>query len=355
MLGNPSESNLKHPINCGENPMHTPVDNHDRTEDPVTNRVTCRQTNTPEERPEVAPLITLMGSDSMDTSIEHNRFTTGAEAVRRRYSRQQLEELLPLLKERDLQILTAIRQCRFFTSQQVCRLIFLGKTPSIANTRAINRNLKKLRELGLIAVVEHTRGGVRGGSSTIVWYLTEAGERLLRLADHDKSERRARVVDPSKRFIRHTLAVAECSMQIREICERHNNLTLEALELEPACWRPYTHIGKVISLKPDLYAQTLCGEYEDRWFIEVDLATESLSAIIEQCRRYHEYYRSGLEQEEFGVFPLTVWIVPSNTRKAALWDMIRKTFNKLAPLFAVITPDELEPLLLQELGKEALC
>ena len=92
-------------------------------------------------------------------------------------------------------------------------------------------------------------------------------------------------------------------MQIREICARHDGLTLEALELEPACWRPYTHIGKVVSLKPDLYAQTLCGEYEDRWFIEVDLATESISAIIDQCRRYHEYYRSGLEQEEFRCSP----------------------------------------------------
>lgn len=355
MLGNPSESNRKQSINHEENPMPTPVNDQKQAEPPVTHRVTCRQTNTPEEKPEAAPFITLMGSGSMDNSIIHNCNASDAESVRRRYSRQQLEELLPLLKERDLQILTAIRQCRFFTSQQVCRLIFLGKAPSIANTRAANRNLKKLRELNLIAVVEHTRGGVRGGSSTIVWYLTEAGERLLRLADHDKSERRARVVDPSKRFIRHTLAVAECSMQIREICERHDNLTLEALELEPACWRPYTHIGKVVSLKPDLYAQTLGGEYEDRWFIEVDLATESLSTIIEQCRRYHEYYRSGLEQEEFGVFPLTVWIVPSNTRKEALRDMIRKTFDKLAPLFAVITPDELESLLLQELGKEALC
>ena len=144
-------------------------------------------------------------------------------------------------------------------------------------------------------------------------------------------------------------------MQIREICERHDGLTLEALELEPACWRPYTHIGKVVSLKPDLYAQTLCGEYEDRWFIEVDLATESISAIIDQCRRYHEYYRFGLEQEEFGVFPLTVWIVPSNARRDALKDAIRKTFDKLAPLFAVITPEELEPLLTQELGRAALC
>ena len=150
MLGNPSERNLKQIINGGENPMHTPVDNHDQAEDPVTHRVTCRQTNTTEQRPEAAPFITLMGSDSMDTSIEHNHNAPGAEPVRRRHSRRQLEELLPSLKERDLQILAAIRQCRFFTSKQVCRLIFLGQKPSIANTRAINRNLKKLRELSLI-------------------------------------------------------------------------------------------------------------------------------------------------------------------------------------------------------------
>ena len=64
MLGNPSESNLKQTINREENPMVTPVNDQKQAEPPVTNRVTCRQTNTPEERPEVAPLITLMGSDS---------------------------------------------------------------------------------------------------------------------------------------------------------------------------------------------------------------------------------------------------------------------------------------------------
>ena len=55
------------------------------------------------------------------------------------------------------------------------------------------------------------------------------------------------------------------------------------------------------------------------------------------------------------MFPLTVWIVPSNARRDALKDAIRKTFNKLAPLFAVITPEELEPLLTQELSRDALC
>ena len=36
--------------------MHTPVDNLTQADDPVTNRVTCRQTNTTEQRPKLRPL-----------------------------------------------------------------------------------------------------------------------------------------------------------------------------------------------------------------------------------------------------------------------------------------------------------
>ena len=60
MLGNPSERNLKQIINGGDNPMRTPVDHYGRAEDSVTNRVTRRQTNTTEQRPEAAPFITLI-------------------------------------------------------------------------------------------------------------------------------------------------------------------------------------------------------------------------------------------------------------------------------------------------------
>ena len=50
-----------------ENPMHTPVNHHNQAEEQMTRRVTCRQTNTSAERPETAPFITLMGSDSTPT------------------------------------------------------------------------------------------------------------------------------------------------------------------------------------------------------------------------------------------------------------------------------------------------
>lgn len=108
-------------------------------------------------------------------------------------------------------------------------------------------------------------------------------------------------------------------------------------------------------MKPDLFAITLCDSYEDRWFFEIDLATESPIKIIEKCQRYHQYYRSGLEQKQYGVFPLVVWIVPDGARKESITTHIRTEFAKLPKIFAVITTDELETLLRQNAEGGLLC
>lgn len=100
---------------------------------------------------------------------------------------------------------------------------------------------------------------------------------------------------------------------------------------------------------------TVSGQYEDRWFIEVDLDTESPNKIIDKCERYHKYYRSGLEQQESGVFPLTVWIVPGAERKEKLITHIRKAFDKQPRLFSVITADELGLLICQGGEGGSLC
>ena len=156
-----------------------------------------------------------------------------------------------------LAILTAIRMSKYLTSDQVLPVCTLRNTvrPTAA-IRAANRNLGKLREMHLIAAMTRRVGGIRGGSGSYIWHLTEAGERLLRLAKPDDSKRRARFLEPSGRFLRHTLAVAECSIQIREICERRTELSLVTVDFEPDSWRAYSRIGKIVSLPPDLYAKT---------------------------------------------------------------------------------------------------
>ncbi len=139
-----------------------------------------------------------------------------------------------------------------------------------------------------------------------------------------------------------------------EIC-RKNGPQITALQLEPECWRAYSSAGVSCSLKPDLYAVTVTEEYEDRYFIEVDLDTESPAKIIEKCQKYHAYYRSGLEQEASEMFPLTVWIVPSAARKEKLIRHLKEAFDKQARLFAVIACDELEHLILEGGDRETLC
>jgi len=75
--------------------------------------------------------------------------------------------------------------------------------------------------------------------------------------------------------------------------------------------------------------------------------------VLDKCRRYAHYYRTGAEQRETGVFPLVVWIVPNGKRKSNLRRYIDECRElQLKSIFLVITPDEFETLICE--GKEAL-
>ena len=158
----------------------------------------------------------------------------------------------------------------------------------------------------------------------------------------------------SLHFLAHTLAVAECYVQLTEICGG-DGLRLVKTELEPECWRAYSKTGKAVTLKPDMFAVTNCGSYEDRWFIEIDLDTQAPVAVTEKCRRYHDYYRTGFEQKRHEVFPLVVWIVPDEARKNSITTHIRDEFRHRPRIFIVITPGELAALLRQGVEAAGLC
>lgn len=276
----------------------------------------------------------------------------GAEPSKR-ISKKQLEELDISLGSRDKEILRAIQRHHYLMSGQVQRLLFTDAASSSAALRAASRNLKKLKSLGLIDSLSRRIGGVRAGSGSLIWHITHAGERLLRLHGC-KPYASKRFFEPSPFFLAHTLAVAEASIRTLEICKTAK-LELSVLQPEPECWRSYSEHGRQVSLKPDLYAAITSPEYEDRYFIEIDLDTESPAKVIEKCGRYHTYYRSGLEQKQHGMFPLTVWIVPSAKRKEHLTAHIRSAFHKQPRLFIIITDDELGHLILEGGDRDALC
>jgi hypothetical protein len=92
-------------------------------------------------------------------------------------------------------------------------------------------------------------------------------------------------------------------------------------------------------LKPDLYAVTAGGEFEDSWFIEVDRSTESLPTLLKKCRQYERYWQSGREQAAHGVFPAVLWVVPDERRAQVLIRSIRRHFGADRELFRVTTAD----------------
>lgn len=275
-------------------------------------------------------------------------------AAHRRLSRQQLEAILASLSERDVQTIASIQRYRYLLTSQLQRLHFSDAATPTAALRAASRSLKKLRELGLIDHLSRRIGGVRAGSGAMVWYLTHAGERLIYLHNHTLTPTK-RFFEPSPYFLAHTLAVTEVAVQLTELCRDNHRMKLSALQPEPECWRTYSGYGTILVLKPDLFAVTLSKQYEDRWFIEVDLDTESPAKIVEKCEKYHRYYQSGLEQQESAVFPLTVWIVPTAGRKERLIAHIREMFGKQPKLFAVITKDEFAHLIQYGGDAQMLC
>ena len=270
-----------------------------------------------------------------------------------RISQKNLEDIAPALSERDRGVLSDIRKCRYLTTSQIRRLRFTDAATPDAGLRAANRNLNKLKGFGLIDALTRRIGGVRAGSGSLIWYITDAGERMLCLGNHTMRPRK-RFFEPSPHFLAHTLAVAECYIQLVEICSIRA-LKLVSVEVEPKCWRLYNNKGAITTLKPDLSAVIHCGNFEDRYLFEIDLNTESPVTIVEKCRRYHDYYRDGLEQKQYGVFPLTVWIAPDKARKDSLSEHIRAEFKKYPKIFIVITPEELEALIRLGGDRKMLC
>lgn len=265
-----------------------------------------------------------------------------------RVSKQRLEIISSQLSERDKAVLEAIRKFRYLTTRQIKGLYYKDSASPAAALRASNRMLVKLQGLGLITALERRIGGVRAGSASYVWSLGTLGARLLNLnSESSGSIKRKRSFEPTLRFLEHTLAISETYVQLTLILEKHNNVELLKVELEPDCWKPYVaDSGSVVYLKPDLYIVTTTDDYEDHWFFEIDLATESPSRVIRKCQQYCHYYQSGTEQRNSGVFPLVVWIVLNKKREESLQCHIADEFvTKQRDIFLVITPDKLETLI----------
>ena len=277
-----------------------------------------------------------------------------ASARSSRLTRTQLEQIEAHLTARDHAVLQSLRRYRFLSSSQIGRLYVTDCRTVTSRTRQQNLLLKRLSGYGLIRALAQRVGGEGGGSSRKIWYLTEAGCRLLTLNDPGANPRQ-RFSEPSTALLRHTLACSECAVQMTCICRESEDLELMQVDSEPACWRCYRDAeGRLNYLKPDLFAITSCGEYEEHWFIEMDLGTEAPMDVVEKCDAYLRYYYTNIEQKETDLFPLVVWVAIDQKRKDLLQGYIEEHIQGHPKMFLVITPDELEKALREEIDSKEL-
>lgn len=258
-------------------------------------------------------------------------------------TRASLASLIDNLTGRDIDVLTDVAKYRLLTTKQIQRLHFDPVHPTpLASARASNRTLTRLREAGILQALQRRIGGVRAGSAGFVWYVGPTGDRLLQtLRPADWSGRR-NFREPSRYFVRHTLAVADLAVRTIEAA-RSSPERLEVLNVqtEPDSWQQsLSGQGVVQMLKPDLLLTTATGDYEHHWFIEADLATEHLPVICRQCDAYRAFRACGRYQAAHGLFPAVLWVTPTEARARALRAPMAATSEAGDGLFRVCTTDD---------------
>jgi hypothetical protein len=252
--------------------------------------------------------------------------------------------LLLHLSERDVAILESLRTHRLLTTAHIRRLHFaVGHATVAAASGAALRVLVRLESHHLVARLARRIGGVRAGSSGIVWQLGSTGDRLLRTMHGQKHRRR--YVEPSPAFTAHTLAVANLVVRLHELQDQHASEVV-SVQTEPSCWRSFVgpH-GTTEWLKPDLYVVTASGDYEDHWFFETDLATEHPPVVVRKAKVYQRYAATGAHQARHGLFPAVVWVVPDSARRAALDAAVASEAALQPGLFRVVTTGQFTGLI----------
>lgn len=212
--------------------------------------------------------------------------------------------------------------CKFTiaTTDQLRRTFYSGRPSRHAGELACWRVLHRLENQRLITRLPRQVGGLTGGSTPNLWYLTSPGLRITMKggAQHgvQRLTRIRRNEPPALSTLRHRLTLTETYVRLREL-RTAGSLDILELETEPACWRRFPGIGgTTVTLKPDGYIRTAAhdSEYESLWFVEIDMGSESLATIQRKTQVYEAYQRSGLEQIRNGVWPKTVWIAPNQKR-----------------------------------------
>ena len=244
-------------------------------------------------------------------------------------------------------LLALVAAHRFATTTQLARLTAPEYASSASALRQTQRHLASLAQQRLLTSLERRVGGWQGGSAVTIWAATTRGQRLVAAENGEGEEvpRRQRPREVSTTFLDHLLAITEVRTSIEEAVRQEAD-TEAMVALEPDCWRTaLSPSGQVQVLRPDLAVTITSPAYEDRYLMEVDRATENPGRVIATCWRYQEHQATTSQASDGGVFPLVVWLVPTDRRRHRLERAIAHSTGLLRDLFRVIRLDQLPTLI----------
>lgn len=251
------------------------------------------------------------------------------------------------LTDTDWKLLEFAANNRLASGSHLTRAFWQTSDRDSAAARAARRTLARLRDWRVLEALPQRIGGVRAGSSGMVYAVGVAGSKLLAL----RGEHNKRLEAPSALYVAHTLDCTETVVRVREA---HHQRRLDLIEVqpEPSCWRPFTGpMGARIVLKPDLFIRLAAGPdgtQEDRWFVEVDRATASRRTLQAKLARHLAHFRTGTEQHAHGVYPRVLWSAPEQQRAERIRQLIQELPAEAQQLFSVCTFNEAVEFLASE-------
>jgi Replication-relaxation len=248
------------------------------------------------------------------------------------------------LSDRDWQIIEAMNRLRLMSGQQLERGYFAALT---GHARAVVRGrvLRRLVHWQVLAVLPRRIGGAARGSAGAAFALGATGVRLCTERPATTSMPRVRYpVAPTERSVRHTLAVSELYVGLMEQA-RMQGAQVIAFEAEPASWWPNGLGG---FMKPDAYVCLTLGRVREHWWVEVDLATESLPTVKRKLLAYLDFVERG-QLGPGNLVPRVLVSCMTPARCAALRSVVTKLPTPAADLFVALADREANAFLLQSL------
>lgn len=238
------------------------------------------------------------------------------------------------MTETDWLLLSFTSECRLASGSQLIRRYWLTNERDDARARAGRRALKRLADWRVLDPLPRRIGGERAGSSGMVYTVGVAGVKLLARRGQPAN----RLEAPGALYVAHTLACTELVVALDE-ARRSGTLDVIEVQSEPACWRTFlAGIGGRITLKPDLFIRVAIpgSAYEDRWYVEADLATEATGTVLAKAKRYLAHYRSGAER----VHPKVLWAVPDARRAERIQSALGRLPAEAQRMFRVCLLNE---------------